>query len=251
MTTPMTFHRIAFEAVEVCNPVELSAVDRLLAATDLKPSDRGLDIGCGNATVSIRLAGHGLTMTAVERDPSMAALARDRVAAAGVENRVRVVESLAQPVLETESPWPLIVVMGATDAAAPGVRDPVEVFSRLRERLEPGGRLLWGEPFWKAEPSDAFRQLIGLTNTYESHEGWQATAAEAGFEIQMAEISSEATFAAFVATMDDAIRDWAAAHPDRPETASVVQRADLVKAMYENEGGRTLGFGMYLFRNPG
>ncbi len=249
MTAPMTFHLIAYQALAICNPVELAAFDRVLdRATTLAPGDAALDIGCGNATVSIRLAQRGLAVTAVERDAAMADMAAGRIRAAGVEDRVILSRGLAQAELESGRLWSLIVVMGATDAVAPGVRDPATVFGALAQRMAPGGWLIWGEPFWKAEPSDGFRRLIETTNHYQTDEGWRAAAHEAGLETIAVEVSSDAAFAEYAGTMDQAVKRWADANPDRPETAGIVQRSDLIQAMYAGEGGRTLGFALYLFR---
>ena len=245
-------NHIAYERLEVCNALSMAAVEAALESADLPAGDLALDIGSGNAAVAIRIAERfGVAVTAVERDPQMAELAARRIAASPAADRIdlRVVDSgvvLAEPGL-----WRLIVVIGATDAASGGEREPVAVFRRLAERLEPGGCLLWGEPFWAAEPSAPFRQIIELTNRYETDDGWQAAARAAGLEVVSARVSTEAEWLDYMTTMDAAVRDWIAAHPEREEAPALTARADAQMAIWQAEGRRALGFGLYLLRRPG
>ena len=52
----MSFQRIAYEALEVCNGVTMAAVEAAVAAAGLPSGTLALDIGTGNAGVAIRLA---------------------------------------------------------------------------------------------------------------------------------------------------------------------------------------------------
>lgn len=243
----MSFNRIAYEALDVCNPATLAMIDRALAEATLEPGDQALDIGCGNATVAIHLAGrHGLAVTAVERDPLMADLARARIG----QRAVTLVQDDAATLLGPDADLDLIVVMGATDAAGGGERDPTRVFQRLAASLKPGGVLLWGEPFWAEEPSPQFRLIIELTNHYQTREGWEAAAQDAGLEVVSRQESDAETWAAYVAGVDGAVRAWVDRHPEAPESRGLIARADGVKSLFEEEGARVLGFGLWLFRRP-
>ncbi len=247
---PVAFNHIAYEALDVCNALSMAAVEEAVAATGLAAGARALDIGTGNAAVAIRLAERfGLEVEAVERDPQMADLAARRIAASPAGDNVTLTIGHSGDVLDRAAPWSLIVVIGATEAAAPGVREAEAVFRQLRARIAPGGWLLWGEPFWKAEPSPPFRQIIELTNLYETNQGWQDAAVRAGFEVASARVSTEAEHSHYVETMDRAVRDWAAMNPDRPETPGLIARADMQKAVFGGEAARCLGFGLYLLRN--
>ncbi|MDZ4319748.1 MAG: class I SAM-dependent methyltransferase, partial [Phenylobacterium sp.] len=140
----VNFNHIAYEALEVCNAVSWDAVREAVAAAGLKPGALALDLGAGNATVAIGLArDFGLKVRAVERDPLMAALAARRIAAAEQASGVDLLVRDSSEVLDHPPLPDLITVLGATDAAAPGLRDPVAVFARLRAAVAPGGYLLW------------------------------------------------------------------------------------------------------------
>ncbi|WP_262422322.1 SAM-dependent methyltransferase [Brevundimonas denitrificans] len=182
-----------------------------------------LDLGAGNATVAIGLArDFGLKVRAVERDPVMAALASRRIAASGQGERVELLVRDSSEVLD-HAPLPdLITVLGATDAAAPGLRDPVAVFARLKNAVAPGGRLLWGEPFWKAEPSAPLRQIVEMTNSYQTDAGWRTAAEQAGWRVVHVRHSTDEEWRTYIDTMDAAVRAWAAAHPEAPEAPRLI-----------------------------
>lgn len=74
-----------------------AAIDPVLlaAAVPLRAGDRVLDLGCGAGAVFLCLAARQpeLAITAVERDPAVAALARGNAALNGFADRVEVVEA--------------------------------------------------------------------------------------------------------------------------------------------------------------
>lgn len=245
----MNFNHIAYEALDVCNAVSWDAVREAVAAAGLKPGATALDLGAGNATVAIGLArDFGFKVRAVERDPTMADLAARNIAASGQAGRVDLLVQDSSEVLGRPPLPELITVLGATDAAAPGLRDPVAVFARLRDVVAPGGFLLWGEPFWKTEPSAPLRQIIEITNSYQTDAGWRAAAEQAGWRVVHVRHSTDEEWRTYIDTMDAAVRGWAADHPEAPEAPRLIARADMQKAMFEAEGFRVFGFGLYLLR---
>lgn len=244
----MSFHQIAYQALEVCNPVEMVTLDERVRLTGLHSGTRALDIGCGNAGVSIRLAqAFGLEVDAVELDPAMAELARSRIAAAGAADLVDLHQARASEVLAAHPSWDLIVALGVTEPVGGGVRDPLGMFEGLRPHLNPGGWMLWGDLVWLAEPAEPLRQLVEANNTYAEHEGWQAAARAAGFEVIRADISPAETWDHYRQTMQEAVAAWLAENPDHPDAASVAASAHRLKLMFDFGQG-TLGFGLYLLR---
>ena len=91
--------------------------------------------------------------------------------------------------------------------------------------------------------------VIEANNIYADHAGWQAAARAAGFEIVSAGLSSDETWSRYMAQMDAAVRDWAAANPDRPETPAIAARGDQVRSLF-TFGRDYLDFGLYLLRKP-
>ncbi|MBX9575476.1 MAG: class I SAM-dependent methyltransferase [Caulobacteraceae bacterium] len=242
------FHQIAYEALAVCNALEPEALAACVGRTGLGPGARALEIGAGNGTVGIVLArDFGMTVEAVELDWGMAAMAQARIAGAGVADRVTLHRLRSEVVLEDLSDLDLITAIGVTDPVGEGVREPRAMLEGLRPHLRDGGFLIWGDLFWKAEPPAPLRQLTEMTNLHETHDGWQAAALAAGYEVVSADVSSEETWDRYLATMDGAARAWLDANPEAPEHKIVQASADRVRAMFEF-GRPYMGFGLYLFR---
>jgi protein-L-isoaspartate(D-aspartate) O-methyltransferase len=103
----------------------------MIAAADIKPGDRVLEVGAGSgyaAAVMSRIAGE---VVAIERQPELARIARERLARLGYEN-VAIVEG------DGTKGWPERAPYGAILAAASGSHVPPS----LLEQLAPGGRLV-------------------------------------------------------------------------------------------------------------
>jgi len=244
----MSFHRIAYEALDVCNGVEMTTLESTVATTGITPRARALDIGTGNAAVAIRLAERfGLTVEAVEFDPAMAALARSRIAASAARAAITLHETRSDAVLAAEPAFDLIVALGVTEPVGDGVRKPRAMFEGLSRHLTPGGHLLWGDLVWLSEPTPPLRQIVEMTNTYADHDGWQAAAREAGLEVVSAEICSAEAWENYRATMAGSVADWLAANPDHADAAAIGARAAQIEMMLDFGEG-VLGFGLYLFR---
>ena len=241
-----SYNRIAYEALEVCNGVTFEAVEGAVARAGLSPGETAVDVGTGNATVAIRLAQRfGLTVAAIEYDPGMAELARARIAAA--DAAVELVLGPAAEVMATRPPVDLITALGTTNITGEGRPSPEAGFAFLKDRLAPGGHLLWGDLVWIAEPPAPLRMIAEATNQYTDDDGWKAAAGAAGFEVVWSEVSSQAVFDAYAAAADGAARDWLAAHPDAPEAGAVQAAADRVKMVLEF-GRPFIGFGLYLLK---
>lgn len=241
-----SYNRIAYEALEVCNGVTLAAVEGAVERAGLTRGATAADIGTGNATVAIRLAqAFGLTVTAIEYDPVMAELARERITAAGAEVTLSV--GAAADVLADLPPLDLITALGTTNINGEGRPTPEVGFAFLKTRLSQGGWLLWGDLVWIAEPPAPLRMIAEATNQYTDDAGWKAAAESAGFEVVWSEISPQTVFDAYAASADKAARDWLAAHPDAPEAATVQANADRVKMVLEF-GRPFIGFGLYLLK---
>ncbi len=245
----VAFHHIAYRPLAVCNALSMDRLEATVRRAGLEPGASVMDIGCAYGEVSMHLArAFDTRVTAVELDPVMAEGAEARIQAAGLSDRIDVRRETSAAALAALPPLDLIVAIGSTEPAGKGLREPAEVFAALSEHLTPGGALLWGDLFWKAEPPAPLRQLVETGGYYVSHDEWQAAARETGLEVVSAEISGEAEWAAYRTGMETAIADWLDAHPDHADAPTVAATAHRIKMMLDF-GAPFLGFGLYLFRN--
>ena len=245
-----TYHSIAYAGFEVANPVTLDAILALVRRTGLPAGAVAVDIGAGAGGVSVALAREAdFRVQAIERYPDMAEMIRARALAAGVSDQIEVFAEGSATALDRVGPADLIVALGSTEPAGPGLRSAETIFAGLASRLASPGWLLWGDLTWKGEPPAPLRQVIAAAGDYATDEGWRAAATAAGLQIVSAEIAPDADWDAFFGGADARVRDWLAAHPDHPSAPSIRQRADLTKATFDF-GREWLSFGLYLFRKP-
>lgn len=69
-------------------PSDLDAVDQALTLARLEAGESMVDLGCGDGQVLVAAAARGAHVTGVESDPELCELARDALAAAGLEGEV-------------------------------------------------------------------------------------------------------------------------------------------------------------------
>lgn len=244
----MTFNRIVYETLEVCNAADMAVIEAAVARAGLAPGARAVDVGTGNAAVALRLADRfGFAVEAVEFDPVMADLARSRIEAAGRQDAMTLTVASAAEALGDATGLDLITALGTTNLTGEGRPSPEAGFAFLAERLAPGGWLLWGDLVWLGEPPAPLRQIVEATNQYADDAGWIAAAEAAGLELVWREVSSQAVFDAYVQTTADAVSAWLEAHPEAPEAETVRFHASRTATVFAFGRGM-FGFGLYLFR---
>ena len=108
--------------------------DMLLAAADIGPDDRVLDVGCGNGRISWLAARHAAQVTGIDLSGPM--LARARTTAMGVPNL-----TFQQGDAQVFPFPPHAFDVAVSRFGVMFFADPVAAFANIRGALRPGGRL--------------------------------------------------------------------------------------------------------------
>jgi len=138
------WHAVVEARHELMNPTSPEKIRLLGERLGLGPDSHVLDIASGMCGPAIILAGtFGCRLTCVERAPEFVVAARERVAAAGLADRIEIVESDAES-----------FELGRYDAAlCIGATFAYGGLVPTLERLRPAAPLLAvGEPFWRVWP---------------------------------------------------------------------------------------------------
>lgn len=155
-------HAVAERDHDIQNPTSAEKIRLMGEWLRLRPEARVLDMACGQCGPAIILASaFGCRITGVERYPGFVGAARERVAEAGLDELIEIVESEAREFpLESEG-WDAALCLGATF-----VWDDLDgTLSALVHAVRPGGHVVVGEPYWRKRPPEDDMGYVSLPET--------------------------------------------------------------------------------------
>jgi SAM-dependent methyltransferase len=228
----------AHRGLPFANPMSEAAVDRVLDALRLPPGALVIDTGCGSGEMLLR---------ALERDPTWRGLGVDLDADAIAAARAGAAERLPGRDVRFEV-RDAGEVSGRHDAVLNVGSSHVHggypaALGALRELVGDGGAVVYGEGYWREEPSPAFLDALGGANEDEldTFGGLRSAAVTAGFEIGAVAEASEEDWARYEETL--AANAEREGDPDALEYARRIRERRALPG-----GGSTLGFALLLLR---
>lgn len=248
---PLKLSLVGHSTHHFSTPVSPEMLDRVLALSGLERGWRVADLGCGPGSMALHLAErYGVRVEAVDRSAVMLDLARSRAEAHPAGDRLAFRQAESVDWLKDAEPCDLLMAVGAGHLV-PGAADNAVQLAALAAKVKPGGRLLWGETFWKAEPSAAFKAGLGpVAALYASHADYVAAGEAAGLVPLYAAVSSEQDWDEYAWRYSTAVEAHAAANPGDVEAQAMRARIQVWRKLYLAEGRRAMGFGLYLFAKP-
>ncbi len=186
------FRRLAHSGLTFNAPLAEEHATALVAALPISPGHHVLDLGCGTGELLLRILTAHAATTGTGVDTDREALDRGVLAAAqrGLHGRVEFVAADAATFVDLAD---LVLCVGASHAFG----DAVTALASLRDCVMPGGRVLFGDAFWAAQPSAAALETIGeLPSLDDLHAAAQA----AGFRIERDDVSTLAEWDGFEAS---------------------------------------------------
>jgi SAM-dependent methyltransferase len=228
---------------EIQDPTSPEKIRRLGSLLRLGPHSRVLDVACGKAGPALVLAQEfGCSVLGVEREAVFVAAGRQRVAAAGLDGGIEIVEGDAAAFpLEPEA-WDAALCLGASFV----YHDLAGTLAALAPAVRSGGFVAVGEPYWREWP---------LPPGVED-EGW-ATLPETVGRFEAAGLAP----VGLVAASDDdwdcyeslhwrALEEWLAANRDDPEADGIRMRHERSRDLYLQHLRRLLGWAIVVGLKP-
>ncbi len=246
MNTDRSFLRFCHARRRFNAPLSMDRALALLDSLELGPGQRMLDFGCGTAELLLQAcAQQTIVATGIDRDSAALDEARTRQAQRALLGSVRWCESLdaLQP---DEALQDVLLCIGAS-AGLGGYQPALEALSA---RAAPGGRLLVGEIFWRREPPEDYRALLGAEITPHAHEDRIEQGEATGLMLIQAEEASSEEWEYFEAQTLALADEFARMHPEDPNAQQRLLQRRRWWDGYERWGRSTMGFGYYLFKIP-
>jgi SAM-dependent methyltransferase len=223
------------------NPTSPEKIRHLGELLRLGPESRVLDIASGRGGPAIILAEFfGCHIVGVERAPEFAEVARERIAEAGFESRIDVVESDAREYpLEPDS-FDAALCLGASF-----VWDGLDgTLAQLAPVVRPGGHVVVGEPFWRRWPLPDDVDPQGYTTLAATLARFE----EAGLVAVGLVAASEDDWDTYESLHWRALEDWLADHPNDPDASHIRELHERARDDYLAEQRELLGWAMFVGR---
>ncbi|MCF6476402.1 methyltransferase domain-containing protein [Nonomuraea sp. MG754425] len=243
MDLPRSF-TIREHSHRILNPFTSEKLATLGAAIGLRPGASVLDLCCGKGEMLATWArDHGITGTGVDISTVFLAAAHQRAAELGVTGQVTFLHDNAADHMTTGH-VDVAACIGAT-WIGDGVAGTVALLERS---LRPGGTILIGEPFWRAEPPDQEAVEGCHAQTREDHQSLPDLIAlfdGLGYDVVEMVLADEDSWDRYVAAQWLNIRTWLDAHPDdelAPELRAELSREPTRYTRYQRP---LLGWGVF------
>jgi SAM-dependent methyltransferase len=221
------FHAVAERYHEIQNPIAADKLRELGERIGLRRGQRVLDIACGRGGPAIVLAStFGCQIVGVEKAGEFAAAARERIAAAGLEDLIAVHEQDAGEFPIEREAWDAALCLGASwiwgglegtvAALVPGVRR--------------GGHVAVGDVYLRRNDAAAEGEFTSLAETVRRFE-------RAGPPVTTLVAASEHDWDEYESRHWASLEEWLAENADDPAAAEI--RAEHEKSKWRYlEGGR-------------
>jgi SAM-dependent methyltransferase len=228
---------------ELQNPTSEEKIRLLGRRLGLGPGSRVLDVASGRGGPALVLAQEfGCRLTCVERAPEFLAVARERVATAGLEDRIELVEADAA----TFEPgrYDAALCLGASFVHG-GLVPTLERLSAAAPQIAVG------EPYWRVLPLPP----EAAPDDHEGEEDWlplDATvsrAESAGVRVVSLIASSEDDWDRYESLHWLALHDWLAANPEDPQAEEFRARGARNRDRYLRWERAALGWAIFVCRS--
>jgi hypothetical protein len=238
------WHAVVESEHELMNPTSTDKIRLLGERLGLGPDSRVVDIASGHSGPARVLAQEfGCRLTCVERAPEFVAAARERVAAAGLENRIEIVEADAADY--ELGRYDAALCLGATFVFG-GLVPTIE---RLRV-VAP--QLAVGEPYWRSWPLPPEPELGAGKRTDE--EDWLplpetvGRAESTGVRVVSLLASSEEDWDRYESLHWQTLDRWLAANPDHAQAEEFRARGAADRDRYLRWERAAMGWAIFVCR---
>lgn len=226
---------------ELQNPTSEEKLLLLGRRLGLDEESRVLDIASGRGGPALVLSrAFGCAVRGIEISPDFHAVAEQRIADAGLDDRVTFALGDAAEAEHAPASYDAALCLGASFVYG-SLADTVEALSPA---VRPGGHVVVGEPYWRRLPlpddyedrNDPWTTLEGTVTIFET----------SGLPVVSVIASSEDDWDRYETLHWQAVERWLAENPDDPDAADIRARHERWKRVYLRHGRDVLGWAIFV-----
>ena len=225
------FHGVAERYHEIQNPISADKIRLLGERIGLAPGQRVLDVACGRGGPAIVLASaFGCNVVGVEKANEFATAARERIAAAGLEELIEILEQDAGDFAIEPEAWDAAICLGAS-----WIWDGTEgTVAALVPGVRAGGHVAIGEVYLRrqVENDAGFASLGETVRRFE----------RAGPPVTTLITASEEDWDAYESLHWVSLEEWLAENADDPEAGEIRTQYEKWKWRYLEHERRVEGW---------
>lgn len=243
---PALYTFVAHASLDFANPLSPEVFDRAIGLMALTPGERFVDFGAGKGEFCVRMAARrGARCDAVERSPLMAAEARRRASALGIDRpgAVTVHEGDAAEFIRSV---PIGCYSGAACVgslhALGGLAGTLSALARIVRR---GGWAMIGEGFWQRPPAPEYLAATGIdAGEFHPLSGLTDAVSAAGARLHDVAVATEREWDDYEWAHARGIESWAAANAGHGDAPEMLERSRAWRQAYLRWGRGALGFAL-------
>jgi SAM-dependent methyltransferase len=205
-----------------------------------------LDVGCGWGELLLRVvaAAADATGTGVDRDLELLDRGRANAKARGIDDRVRFVEGDAAVAGASAE---VVLCVGSDHVFG----TQAEALAALRERVTPGGRLLFGTGFWTRQPGAAEAAAVGMErDDLPALAELVDLAVSLGFRPLSVRTATCDEWEAFESGYLADWEEWLMDNPSHPDADAIRAKADRHRTEWLSGYRDVLGFAYLILGRP-
>jgi precorrin-6B methylase 2 len=235
------YYAVAERDHELQNPTSPEKIRLLGERLRLGPASEVLDVAAGKCGPATILAGEfGCRITAIERAPEFVAAARERVASAGLVDRIEIVEQDAAQADLGHGRYDVAMCLGASFVW----NGLAETLAALAPAVRDGCAVVVGEPYWRRWPLPEGIDHEGYVTLGETVGRFEA----AGLAPEGLIASSEDDWDRYETLHWRALEEWLAASPDDPDAPRIRELHERNRDEYLTSGRELLGWAIFVGR---
>jgi cyclopropane fatty-acyl-phospholipid synthase-like methyltransferase len=177
---------LAAAGKKILRPGGKSATEQLFEWANFQPDETVLELASSFGETAIALAKRfGVRVVGVEKNPESVARANNNIRAAGLENRVKIIEGDIFHLEEISEQFDYVFAEAILSMQSPSGK--AKILRSVCDRLKPGGKFLSHELLAQNREAEIHQELarvIRSNTTPLSEANWKAAFTEAGLQVQ-------------------------------------------------------------------